>query len=253
MKRSVTIILIFLIALTGFSQEYNQVDSKGRKQGEWRKVYEGKNVYMYKGQFKDDKPVGKFTYFYDNGKVKAVIDHGDGSGRSEAFFYHPNSKLMSYGIYRNLKKDSVWLSFGPSGKLSNKTTYKNDSIDGVMTIYFVTEDPNDTRQIVSEVYNYVNGKREGDYVRYFISGVVMEKGKYVNNRKDGIWEEFHPNGKRAMLKRYKNGVEHGWWVVYNEKMERIKEVYYCNGKILEGTKLERHLKMLEEKGIDPNG
>lgn len=249
---------LFIILFLGlspvlFAQEYNKTDSQGRKQGEWRKVHEGKNVYEYKGQFKNDKPIGKFSYFYENGKVKAVVDHGDGSGRAEAYFYHPNGKLMTFGIYRNLKKDSVWVSFGPSGRLSNTTTYKKDSIDGLQTIYFVPEDPLDKTQLVSETFEWINGEREGDYKRYFKSGILMIKGQFENNKREGIWEEFHPNGKRFMLKRYKNGVQHGWWVIYDENMERIKEVYYCNGKILEGEKLERHLKLLEEKGLDPNG
>ena len=56
---------LFIILFLGlspvlFAQEYNKVDSQGRKQGEWRKVHEGKNVYEYKGQFKNDKPVGEF-------------------------------------------------------------------------------------------------------------------------------------------------------------------------------------------------
>ena len=249
---------LFIILFLGlspvlFAQEYNKVDSQGRKQGEWRKVHEGKNVYEYKGQFKNDKPVGEFSYFYENGKVKAVVDHGDGSGRAEAFFYHPNGKLMTYGIYTNLRKDSIWVSFGPSGKLSNTTTFKGDSIHGLQTIYFVPEDPLDKSQIVSETFQWINGNREGQYNRYFKSGILMIKGQFENNKREGIWEEFHPNGKRFMLKRYKNGVQHGWWVVYDENMKRVKEVYYCNGKILEGEKLDRHLKLLEERGIDPNG
>lgn len=249
--------LIFILFLgltqTLYAQDFNQVDSKGRKQGEWRKVYEGKNVYEYKGQFKDDKPIGKFSYFYENGKVKAVIDHGDGSGRSEAYFYHPNGKLMTFGIYRNMKKDSVWVSFGPSGRVSNTTTYKKDSIDGLQTVYFVPEDPTDKRQVVSETYQWVNGKRQGEYKRYFVNGVLMIKGQFDNDKRVGIWEEYHTNGNRFMLKRYKNGVPHGWWVIYDDQMKRVKEVYYNSGKILEGKQLERHLKLLEEKGIDPNG
>ncbi len=48
----------------------NQTDSKGRKQGPWRKLERG--VLKYEGQFRDDKPVGTFTYYYDNKSIKAV-------------------------------------------------------------------------------------------------------------------------------------------------------------------------------------
>jgi hypothetical protein len=38
--------------------QLNQTDAKGRKQGEWAKTYPKSRVYQYKGQFKDDKPIG---------------------------------------------------------------------------------------------------------------------------------------------------------------------------------------------------
>jgi antitoxin component YwqK of YwqJK toxin-antitoxin module len=245
-------ILILMTAVFSYGQEYNKVDSKGRKQGEWRKAHEGFNVYQYKGQFKDDKPIGVFKYFYTNAKLKAVVDHGDGSGRAEAYFYHENGKIMSHGIYTNMKKDSIWSNYGPSGRLSSKEPYVNDSVHGKKYIYIISEDPLDNSQKLSEVITFDNGIREGAYIRYFVSGRIMMKGTYSNGRRHGIWEEFHKNGKRSLNARYKNGVKHGYWVVYDENQKRIREPYYCNGKILEGEKLDRHLKLCEDRGIDPN-
>jgi len=123
MKRVIVLLLTFYSASL-FAQ--NVTDAKGKKQGIWSKTYPGTKVYQYKGQFKDDKPVGTFTYFYPTTKVKAIIKHDAGSNRSVAYFYHENTKLMSAGIYRDMKKDSVWLNFGPSGKLSSSETFKND-------------------------------------------------------------------------------------------------------------------------------
>ncbi len=240
-----------LLSCTSVLGQVNQVDSKGRKQGPWEKVYEGKEVYQYKGQFKDDKPVGKFTYYYESSKVKAIVNH-EPSGRSEAFFYHENGVLMSHGIYRNMKKDSVWTNFVPSGRLSNKETYKADSLDGAKVIYFVPEDPTDKSQRVSAVMNYNNGKLDGEYKEFFIDGTLMRKGIYENGKKIGAWEEFHPNGKRSILYRYKNGVRHGWAIAYDTDMKRIGESYYYNGRILTGKELEEKLRRMKEAGIDPN-
>ena len=57
--------IVGLLFLSGFvfSQEINKVDSKGRKQGVWQKTYPNSRAIEYKGQFKDDKPVGTFYYF----------------------------------------------------------------------------------------------------------------------------------------------------------------------------------------------
>lgn len=231
--------------------QVNQVDSKGRKQGVWEKVYPGTVVYQYRGQFKDDKPVGKFSYFYESSKVKAVINH-EPSGRSEAFFYHESGVLMSHGIYRNLKKDSVWTNYVPSGRLSTKETYKNDSLHGQRVVYFVPEDPEDKSQRVSAVMYFDNGQLHGDYTEYFIDGTIMRKGKYEYGKMEGPWEEFHPNGKRSILYRYKNGVKHGFAIAYDTDMKRIGEQYYYHGRRLEGAELEDKLKRMKEAGIDPN-
>lgn len=230
----------------------NQVDSQGRKQGEWGKTYPESRVYEYIGQFKNDKPVGKFTYYYKSSKVKAIITHANDGSRSEAYFYHENGVLMSFGIYRNYKKDSVWTNFGPSGKISNRTTYKNDLMNGIRIVYFVPEDPNDKSVKVSEYYNYKDGVLDGEFKSYFLSGREKEKGQYKSNKKDGIWEQFHPNGKRSLLLRYKDGKKHGWIIVYDEYGKRIQENYYYYGERLTGEKLERKLKQFEESGIDPN-
>ena len=71
----------------------------------WQKTYPKSRAFEYKGQFKDDKPVGTFTYYYLTNTIKAVIEHQENSNRSVAKMYHENGKPMSVGIYRNLKKD----------------------------------------------------------------------------------------------------------------------------------------------------
>jgi antitoxin component YwqK of YwqJK toxin-antitoxin module len=230
----------------------NKVDSQGRKQGKWQKTYPGSRVFMYKGQFKNDKPVGKFTYFYKDTKVKAIIKHDENSTRSVAYFYHPEGTLMSAGIYRNMKKDSVWMNFTPSQRLSTKETYKNDSLHGLKTIYFIPTDPEDKTVRISAAYVYDNGKLHGKFKEFFLNGITKAEGEWDQNQRAGIWFEYHPNGKRALLTRYKEGKKHGWQIAYDENMKRLKETYFYYGTKLEGEKLDEKLKQLEEKGIDPN-
>ena len=104
MKLNLTFLFAF-IGLVSIAQ-VNQVDSQGRKQGKWEKVHPGTRVFIYRGEFKDDKPVGKFVYYYKSSKTKAVINHNAlKKGRSVAYFYHESTgKAISIGIYNNLKK-----------------------------------------------------------------------------------------------------------------------------------------------------
>lgn len=240
-----------LLALFSFAQ-VNQVDSKGRKQGIWEKTYPNSIVFQYRGEFKDDKPIGKFTYYYESSKVKAIINHNAITpGRSVAYFYHEEGTVMSYGIYRNLKKDSIWVNMTPSGRLSTVETYKNDLLDGETKVYFIPEDPEDKSQIVSTTINYKAGKLDGPYVEYFLNRRVKTKGNYVDNKQDGAWEEFHVNGNRAATYRYKNGEKHGYAIAYDTNGSRLGEVMYYHGKLMEGKPLENLLKELELNNINP--
>ncbi len=246
------IIILFIIFSGANFYAQNVTDAKGKKQGVWSKTYPGSKVYQYKGQFKDDKPVGTFTYYYPSTKVKAIIKHDAGTNRSVGYFYHENTKLMSAGIYRDLKKDSIWLNFVPSGRLSTSETFKNDSLNGKTTVYYVPEETGEISNRISGTKFYVAGKLDGEYLEFFENGTVKIKGSYSADKKIGIWYYYHPNGKKMMLDRFKNGVKHGWAFGYDEKELEIGRVYYYYGRRLEGKELEHQLAESKEKGINPN-
>lgn len=251
MKISVLISFLF-ICINLFAQDVNKVDAKGRKQGQWEKIYPGTKVYQYRGQFKDDKPIGKFSYFYKSGKVKAVINHDENSVRSVGYFYYETGQLLSYGIYRNMQKDSVWLNFTEHGHLSNTETYLNDSLNGKKTVYYLPEQVEDKTKKISAVYNYKNGKLDGEFTEYFNFGAVKSTGVYTNNIKSGIWRSYHPNGKLMLVTRYKNGVMHGYRVGFDESGKEIGRVYFYYGRKLEGDELKEKLEQMKKLGIDPN-
>jgi antitoxin component YwqK of YwqJK toxin-antitoxin module len=248
--KKVSLLLIWCVSFLSFSQ--NVTDAKGMKQGAWSKTYPNSSDLQYKGQFKNNKPVGTFTYFYPSSKVKAIIKHSASNNRSEAFYYHENTNLMSYGIFRDLKKDSIWLNFTESGKLSNAESYKNDLLNGKKTIYFVSEIESGKSPLVSATCMYAEGKANGEYIEYFNDGNIKLKGNYLLDKKNGIWESNHSNGKRMAQERYKNGMRHGWSYGFDASGVLLGKEYYFQGNKLEGKELEAKLAALKQKGIDPN-
>ncbi len=252
MKPIITYCFVVLCGFA-FSQAVNRVDANGKKQGPWQKTYEKSRAFEYKGQFKDDKPVGTFTYFYPSTKTKAVIVHNEKTGRSVATFYHENGVVSGKGIYKNQEKDSVWTYWGPSGKISTKETYSAGKLNGITTIYYVPELETDKSVIVAKTLNYKDGVLNGDVIEYFEGGQIKSKVSYVNGLKEGLYTINHPTGKPMLAERYKHGVQHGWTIAYDESGKEIGKKYYCNGQLLEGKRLENHLKLCKEKGINPNG
>lgn len=251
--KSALIFFSFFVGILTFAQPVNRTDANGKKQGPWEKTYPKSRAYEYKGQFKDDKPTGTFTYYYPSTKVKAVIKHDDKTGRSSAVMYHENGLVMAKGIYRNQLKDSVWDYFGPSGRQSLKETYSKDKLHGTSTVYYIPEEVGDKRVIVAKTSVYVNGVLNGDMIEYFDTGVIKSKVTYVNGVKEGIMVTNHPNGKPMMTERFKKGVPHGWQTAHDQTGKEIGKKYYCFGELLEGKRLEDRLKECKAKGISPNG
>ena len=242
--------IIFLIGFSAGAQ-VNQTDAKGKKQGVWEKVYPGTRVYIYRGEFKDDKPIGKFSYFYKSGKVKAIIEHEPTSGRSVGYFYHETGGVMSFGIYRNLQKDSIWTSLDNQGVMTIKETYLKDSLNGTRVVFYPPLE-GAQRQIPSQVSNYKNGALDGVYNEYFPNAMVKVKGQYLNGKKQGVWETYHTSGKMMMLNRYKDGAKHGWCSGYDDQGKEIGKKYFYYGRLLEGKQLKEKMDQMKKLGINPN-
>jgi len=242
------LLFFLLIAVQGISQNF--IDPNGKKQGQWSKLYPGTKVYQYKGQFKDDKPVGTFMYYYQSSKLKAIVKHIEGSNRSEAQFYHDNGVIMSRGIYLDLKKDSVWSNFGPTGRLSNKETYKADVLHGKKTIFFVSEDPNDKSQIVSSISNYKEGLLEGEFVEYFDGGSMKEKGNYLNGKKSGFWMKYSITGSIMIEECFKEGLRNGWTKSFDESGKEVGKQYYLQGRVIKGKELEVRLNQIKKQASE---
>lgn len=248
----ISLFLLLLFSPFVFAQKINQTDAKGKKQGVWEKKYPNSNAYEYKGQFKDDKPVGTFYYYYPSTKKKAIIVHDEKTGRSVAQMFHEEGTDLAYGIYLNQKKDSVWTYYGPSGRLSYRETYKNGKLNGPKTVYYVPEEANNKTQRVAMVQNYADDLLHGEEIEYFEDGTIKSKGTYEKGKKVGQWIAYNASGGKMTVNQYKNGVLHGWQFGYNEAGKQVGKRYYKDGLELTGKELDKWIKYCQANKIDPN-
>ena len=91
--RKIHFILIFLFAFVfqTNAQDVNKTDAQGRKQGSWQKFHPNGKL-RYKGQFKDDKPIGTFQYYSDEGELIMIMKHDKEISRAE--LYYPNGDIQ---------------------------------------------------------------------------------------------------------------------------------------------------------------
>ncbi|MFL0081095.1 toxin-antitoxin system YwqK family antitoxin [Tenacibaculum maritimum] len=116
-----------------------------------------------KGTMVGKKRVGKWSYFFTNGK------------------------LLSEEFYKNGELDGVLKNYYSNGQVTEESNYKNNVKHGISKKY--TEDG-----ILIEEENYVAGKLEGP-ARYFdLKGGIKEKGVYKEGKRIGKWE-FYMDGE----------------------------------------------------------
>jgi antitoxin component YwqK of YwqJK toxin-antitoxin module len=251
--KTATLLFIFLFAIQSslFSQ-LNQMDAKGRKQGSWQKNYAKSEVLQYKGQFRDDKPYGKFTYYYPSGELKATIEHDLYGRKSRAYFYFENKMLMTEGFYFNQKKDSTWVNYNEEGLVVSIETFQNDKLNGKKIIYYLEGQVETEKLNPLSVSTYKNDTLNGEYKEFFSTGKLKQIGRYENGKAVGEWKEFYPNGSIFKISKYKNDRLHGWTSTYTMEGEENGKFMYQFGEKLTGKDLENYLKLCEKKGIDPN-
>lgn len=237
--------LLFVPKLGTAQEEINKTDSKGRKQGVWVKYYEGTKKKRYKGQFKDDVPFGKFEYYYDTGETSAVSEFKEEGKVTYTKTYYPNGGLMAKGKYIDQIKDSVWWYFTEDKKMLSREFYLNGKLSGEKLVYYPT-DPEKEKAIVRESTLYKDGLKNGQWTQYTKSGTVSAEGIFVDGNYEGKVKWYFSNGKVETEGFYRHAVKNGFWKTYDEEGEIISKVYYLNGKVLEGEKLEKHLESVRE-------
>ncbi len=113
-----------------------------------------------KGKMIGKKRVGKWTYYFSDGK-----------------------RLFSEENYADGKLHGVLKNYYNNGKLTEVSEYKNGKKEGNSKIY--TEDG-----ILIEDINYVAGVLNGEAKYFDLKGVIKEKGLYENGERKGKWEYY---------------------------------------------------------------
>tara|TARA_Y100001936_G_scaffold253319_1_gene317283 strand:+ start:1942 stop:2286 length:345 start_codon:yes stop_codon:yes gene_type:complete len=67
------------------------------------------------------------------------------------------------------------------------------------------------RVIGKEQGEIKNGKKEGEWVRYWRNGRPMSKIDFKNGKKEGEWAIYYSDGRLREKGRYKNGEMQGEW------------------------------------------
>ncbi len=200
--------------------EWNKKDGKGLKQGKWKKHYDSGEVYWV-GEFKNDKPVNQFIYYFKSGAVLTEIKHGN-DGVSRASFYYETGEKAAEGKYYKQQRDSIWLHYYPSGKKMSEEQFIQGKKYGQSKEYY--QNGNVLREMEWE-----KGLEHGVCKVYFESGKLKEQKRYKMGSIEGLYTLYEPDGKIYMQGSYVKDVKHGTWKLYKNGKAN-KELEYDMGR-----------------------
>jgi antitoxin component YwqK of YwqJK toxin-antitoxin module len=222
MKRLIFSTFIFLVSFSAFGQELNQTDKNGLKQGKWKKLYKNGRV-RYTGQFKDDKPVDLFQYYYENGELKATNNHiGDGTVAHHA--YHKNGKIKAKGMFLEQLKDSLWQYFNENEVLILEETYRHDTLDGSQKTYYENAQ-------LAEQQDWKMGVKHGPWFKFFEGGEPWVEAGYEEGNLHGKFVMYRDKNKRDMQGAYHQGIRTGTWMFFNDNGSVKEQQVYRHGSL----------------------
>lgn len=213
---------LLLLTIVALGQEFNLKDENGLKQGKWKKLYNNGKL-RYEGQFKDDKPVGLFKYYYENGDLMATNNH-IGDGKVANHVYHKNGKIKAKGVFDDQLKDSLWQYFNENEVLIVEEEYSHDTLDGMQKTYY------ENGQLAEEIC-YQMGVKNGPWNKYFEGGEPWVEATYNMGNLDGKFTMYADKNKRDIQGQYYRGVRVGTWMIFNPNGSVKQQEVYDKGTV----------------------
>ena len=69
-------------------------------------------------------------------------------------------------------------------------------------------------EVVNEVGNYKDGKKDGKWISYCKHDQKIQEGNYIDGEKHGKWISYLEDGQIWYEENYKDGEEHGEFILY---------------------------------------
>lgn len=248
MIKQIILLLLVILPLTFLcaQQTINQTDKNGHKQGRWIGKY-ANGAIRYEGLFNDDKPVGEWKRFHENGKIKAHLYHSPKSDKVSAELFDSYGVRYAKGNYIGTVKDSTWnyynnlrlvgqenftggvkngrsFTFFENGKPATEANWTNGSLNGVSRSFY----PSGKKKTETM---FLQGNRHGLNLIYYESGQTQINGHYSNDQSDGTWQFMDETGKVKYELKYNAGVLMNPEVVDSIQSDEFKAFDRAKGKL----------------------
>ncbi|MGL5054848.1 MAG: toxin-antitoxin system YwqK family antitoxin [Fusobacteriaceae bacterium] len=103
--------------------------------------YHSNGVVKLKGSYLQDKKIGFWNLYREDGSQKTEFSYIDGDDFFGVNTYDKKGILRSSGFVKNLKQDGEWFFYDIEGKLILKINFKDGLKDGLFIAYSENKAP----------------------------------------------------------------------------------------------------------------
>lgn len=216
---------------------YFYLDQQDSIYKEWSEI--GKLIVQ--GTYKRNEPIGKWTYYYPDGREKSE-EWVEGktnkvmafwlpdsthtqtvvNGTGELAIYYTNGALKEWYNYLNGDKNGPFEERSIYGYTTLKGFFNAGEKDSTWTYAYYSGD-------VEKVTNYKNGSLHGDYSYFYDNGQVNVVGRYENGKKYGLWTWYTNKGTKDMEGLFADDLQHGDWKYWHPTGELSYTATYDKG------------------------
>ncbi len=207
----------------------------GKHEGLWNFRYEG-GAPMAKGNYVNDKQVGRWIYWFENGNVEWQGGFAERLS-GPTFFGYDNGNKRAIGSFEDGLEEDLWTFWDSSGDLRCEGDFMRGSPALRWTYFHSNGSPS------AEGYR-LHGERVGPWRFYDEAGELSERrfpmpegleivqdlwggaaprreGFLVDGMQSGRWATMHPNGRRRLTVDFVDGEPHGLLLAWTDKGQPV--------------------------------
>ncbi len=157
-----------------------------------------------------------------------TINQTDQAGLKQGpWIIHKNNSnnITEKGLYKNNKKNGVWITYYSNGNIKSKITYSYNQPIGECSFYYKNGK-------LREHGNWKGDHWTGAYKFYYENGQLSYDWNYDSSgKRTGEQIYYHSNGTKMYEGNWNKGKTEGNLKVYNEKGILVEEKIYAEGKL----------------------
>lgn len=218
-KKGILVLIFLNMFCLNAQTDFNNFDSKGKKHGVWRGIFEESKRPRYEGTFDHGREIGVFN-FYDDTKAKSVIatrEFNTKDNSAYTIFYDQNKNKVSEGKVVHKLFEGQWKYYHQASKnIMTTENYSKGKLEGLRTVFYLNSK-------IAEEISYKNNLKNGFYKKYTEKGILLEESAFKNDFYSGLAIFRDSNGNTVSKGQFENGKKVGIWQFF-EKGKIVKEI-----------------------------